>query len=149
MSLGLGRVVEALTWKTFVKTFHRDGETRRLRGWNVRLLQTGLDGEVEPRLRANGRAHTFGHYEVLPAEGLSVPRGFGRGLLLDYSAPGNGRLDPIRLVRDPLVAVSKGSVEVLLGATYLQLGTRAVMTPSFFVLERLGALGRRTGQTAS
>ncbi len=36
-SLGLPRVVERLTWKTFQKTFYRDPFSGALRGWNVRL----------------------------------------------------------------------------------------------------------------
>jgi hypothetical protein len=137
VSLGLGRLIEALTWKTFAKTFHRDPETGRLRGWNVRLAQTGLDGPIEPR-------RTFGHYEVVGATERSVPTKWRAGLLLDYAAPGNGRFDPIRLVRDPLVALEAGSPDLLLGATYLQVGRLTIPTPSFFVLERLGPLGKRT-----
>src|SRR5262245_37281178 len=40
-SLGLPKVVERLTWKTFQKTFYRDPVSQRLLGWNVRLEQDG------------------------------------------------------------------------------------------------------------
>jgi hypothetical protein len=59
-----------------------------------------------------------------------------RGLLLDYGLGGNGALDPTSLVRDPIVALTPGSADVLLGWTYLDLGFARVGTPSYFLLER-------------
>ena len=46
-SLGLPKLIEAITWKTFQKTFwrHPDG---RLLGWNVRLEQDGIDAPSRP-----------------------------------------------------------------------------------------------------
>jgi len=41
ISVGLPKFVERFTWKTFTKTFHRDPATGELRGWNVRMEQTG------------------------------------------------------------------------------------------------------------
>ena len=124
ISLGLPRAIEALTWKTFAKTFHRDPHTGLLRGWNVRLEQTGLDGPSLPR-------GTFGHYGV---SGLGrTPRPCGPGLLIDYSA---GTRGPLSRLRDPIVAVNEGSVELLLGWSYLELGRVQLPTPSYFVLVR-------------
>lgn len=128
ISLGLPPLVEALTWKTFRKTFHRDPATGRLRGWNVRLAQTGLDGPARP-----GRA--FGHYEVTALG--PTPRPCGPGLLLDYRAGSRG---PLGRLRDPLVAIHAGSVELLLGWSYLQVGRRQLATPSYFLLVREGRL---------
>jgi hypothetical protein len=121
VSLGLGRVIEALTWKTFGKTFHRDPESGRLRGWNLRLQQTGIDGPAIPLRR-------FGHYRVSTLK--KTPRPCGPGLLIEYPS----------LVRDPIVAVNPGSVELLLGWTYLELGKLQLPTPSYFLLIREGAL---------
>jgi hypothetical protein len=126
IALGMGRLVEALTWKTFMKTFHRDPATGRLRGWNVRLRQTGLDGPTEP-------IKTFGHYTVTPLG--RTPRPCGPGLLIDYSGAG-----AMARVRDPLVAVHPGSVELLLGWSYLDLGRLLLSTPSYFLLIREGPL---------
>ncbi len=122
VSLGLPRPIVALTWLTFRKTFHRDPRTGRLRGWNVRMEQTGLEGLRTP-MRSGGAPRCFGHYEVKPNE---------RGLLIDY-----GRW---ARARDPIVALEAGSVERLLGWTYLDLGLARVCTPSFFLLEREGPL---------
>lgn len=138
-SLGLPAFVERLTWKTFRKVFHRDTETGRLRGWNVRLVQHGIDGPSEPETK-RGEPVTFGHYLVVDAPQVEAPR----GLLLDYGLGQNGRFDPVSLVRDPVVALEEGSVEVLLGWTYLELTPRVrIGTPSFFVLEREGPLSYR------
>ncbi len=128
ISLGLPRAIEALTWKTFRKTFHRDPHDGRLRGWNVRLAQTGIDGPSVP-------LKSFGHYGV-GALG-PTPRPCGPGLLLDYSA---GTRGPMGRLRDPIVAVNRGSVELLLGWSYLALGPVLLATPSYFLLAREGRL---------
>lgn len=139
VSLGLPSPIVALTWLTFRKTFHRDPRTQRLRGWNVRMEQTGLDGARTPKHVA-GEPVCFGHYEVGPARGRGSPIPCEQGLLIDYGLGANRWLDPARRARDPIVALEPGSAERLLGWTYLDLGIRRVGTPSFFLLEREGPL---------
>lgn len=139
VSLGLPGPIVALTWLTFRKTFHRDPRTGRLRGWNVRMEQTGLDGPRTPK-RVRGEPDCFGHYEVAPARGYGSPIPCDQGLLIDYGLGANRRFDPTRRARDPIVALDEGSAERLLGWTYLDLGVRRVGTPSFFLLEREGPL---------
>ncbi|MCA9672231.1 MAG: hypothetical protein KC503_41845 [Myxococcales bacterium] len=122
-SLGLPRLVDALLWKRFIKVFsaRADGSVH---GWNVRVDQRS--GAVR-RDRA-GEPRCFGPYEVeTQADGT---------LLLDYGAGARSRFDPLRAMRDPLCAVNTGSVELLIGCSYLALGRRSLMTPSMFVLER-------------
>lgn len=121
-SLGLPAWIEALTWKTFVKTFHRDPETGALRGWNVRLEQDGVDAPTRPRTTRTGDPKTFGHYTVID--------GPGPGLLIKYKG------SPLR---DPLVALNPGDPSLLLGFSYLALGVR-VNTPSYFTLQADGPL---------
>ncbi len=135
ISLGLPGWIEKLAWKTFVKTFRRSGDV--LRGWNVRLEQTGLDGEVVYQRLKNGAPKTFGHYHVV--EPGPDPVGAHQGLLIHYGLGGNPLFDPSRLMRDPLVALEPGSVDRLLGWSYVDLGF-SVGTPSYFLLERLGPL---------
>ena len=135
VSLGIPSWVESLVWTTFTKTFHFDTDRGSLRGWNVRLAQTGLDGPVEKLTRPDGAPKTFGHFEVVAPR---VPRD-GPGLLIDYSLGRNTRLDPAGLLRDPIVALDEGSAMRLLGCSYLDLGLR-IPTPSYFLLERLGPL---------
>lgn len=139
VSLGLPGPIVALTWLTFRKTFHRDPRTQRLRGWNVRMEQNGLDGARVPRTK-HGAPICFGHYEVRAARGCGSPIACEQGLLIDYGLGENGRLDPVRRARDPIVALEAGSVERLLGWTFLDLGIKRVRTPSFFLLEREGKL---------
>ena len=139
ISLGLPELVERLTWKTFQKTFHRDPSTGVLRGWNVRAEQRGLDAPTVARQK-RGQPWTFGHYQVVEASGR-IPRvGRTRGLLIHYGLGGNARFDPMGRVRDPIVAVRADSVELLLGWSYVDLGPLSFGTPSFFTLEREGAL---------
>jgi len=125
ISLGLPAWVERLSWKKFGKSFHRDPHTRQLRGWNVRIEQDGLDRPWRTRMRG-GVPWTFGHFAVVADRDR---------LLLDYGALNRG-IDPLRVVRDPLVALERDSVELLLGWSYLALGPARVPTPSYFLLER-------------
>jgi hypothetical protein len=143
VALGLPAWFERLTWKQFKKVFHRDPQTGVLRGWNVRIEQDGLDApEWRPRLR-RGEPVTFGHYHVVPLAGHRVPRGCERGLLIHYGLGENARLDPMGLVRDPIVAVNAGSAELLLGWSYVAIGPLRFGTPSYFTLEREGPLRHR------
>ncbi len=145
VSLGLPAWVERLSWKTFQKVFHRDAG--RLRGWNVRLEQTGLDGESTPMVR-RGKPFTFGHFEVVALDGYRTARTVGGGLMIDYGRGGNRRFDPIGRLRDPIVAVNSGSAELLLGWSYLDLGAFRLGTPSFFSLELEGPLTHRADPPA-
>jgi hypothetical protein len=79
---------------------------------------------------------TAWHYEVVPPADLVTPRGCDRGLVIDYSLGANPALDPIRLSKDPLVALEPGNADVLLGVTWVGLGPLAIETPTYFVLER-------------
>ncbi|MEZ4443955.1 MAG: hypothetical protein R3B72_33080 [Polyangiaceae bacterium] len=133
VSLGLSQVVERLTWKTFKKVFHHDPERGVLRGWNQRVEQHGARGPFVDRQR-RGRPITFGHFHVVPPEG--VPAGCDRGLLIDYGAGSNHPLDPVGRLRDPIVSLDGGASHRLLGWTYVLLGKLRIPTPSYFYLER-------------
>lgn len=140
IALGLPKWVEALTWKKFVKTFHRDPGTGSLRGWNVRIQQSPLDDGVWEPLPG---PITFGHYEVIAPDGFAMPTAVPQGLLIHYGRAPNAALDPVRRVRDPLVALTAGDASVLLGWSYVDLGFTTVSTPSFFALMRGPALDAR------
>lgn len=134
-SLGLPSVIEKLTWKTFQKTFWRDPSSHRLFGWNVRLEQDGIDAPSRPKLR-RGKPVTEWNYEVIaPGAGVPMPRGFDRGLVIDYSRAKNAP-GPVLFTKDPLVALSPGSADELLGVSYLVIAGRCVETPTYFTLER-------------
>ena len=145
VSLGLPPLAEKLSWKTFRKTFHRDPTTGTLCGWNVRLEQRGLDAPDEPMRLRDGSPKTFGPFEVCSTAGYPMPRREGRkvwchrGLMLDYGRQPNR--PPLKFLRDPIVAVRPGEVDLLLGWSYLDLGALRLPTPSFFTLERRGPLG--------
>ena len=131
ISLGMPGWVDRLVWKTFEKDFHRDPATGALRGWNVRLEQAGWDDPPTPMMK-KGAPFTFGHFAVVSEDS-------GR-LVLDYGRGANPALDPTRLIRDPVVGLTEGAVDWLLGWTYVALFGGAVGTPSYFLLERVGAL---------
>ncbi len=137
VSLGLPSFVEKLSWKTFKKVFHRDPQSGKLRGWNVRIDQR--DGGVAYRpLMRGGKPFTFGHYQVVTPGGISGPVAVGvdRGLLIHYGLGQNKRLDPVGRLLDPIVAVNDGCNQLLLGRSYLDLGFTQLSTPSFFSLQR-------------
>lgn len=129
VSLGLPRAIERATWTKFFKVFCRDGAA--LRGWNMRAEDNGLDAPWIPK-RKRGQPITFGHFVVVPARGRRMPRPCDAGLLIDYGT--------LVRVRDPIVAVNAGSVDLLLGWSYVDLGVRQVPTPSFFSLQRGGPI---------
>lgn len=133
-ALGMPRVIERLTWKTFQKTFWRDPATQRLLGWNVRLEQDGIDAPSRPKVR-RGRPVAEWHYEVIEPRGVPMPRGFDRGLVIDYSL-GPNPPGVMSLVKDPLVALAPGRADELLGVSYAVIGGRCVETPTYFTLER-------------
>ena len=134
VALGLPGFVEKLTWKTFVKAFWRDPGAEHVRGWNVRLVQTGLDGEIAFKQK-NDAPFSFGPYRAtaLPHK---LPFPIQAGALLDYGLE-TPFWDGMHLVRDPLVALNADDPTQLLGYTYLQLGPWQIPTPSYFTLERL------------
>lgn len=141
IDLSLPGWMHALLWKTFRKTFHRDPETGVLRGWNVKVAQTGWQTPPEPLRDGRGRAKTFGHYEVRSARGLDFPRGWSGAHYLDYRFAGNAFADwPARAGYCPLVAVNAGSMELLLGWEIFRVAGVSVPLPDYWLLVREGRL---------
>lgn len=138
VALGNPRVVELLSWKTFKKVFHREPDTGVLRGWNVAVEQRGVDGPFVDRLKRGERV-TYWHYEVQPASAYANAAPYHHAQMIDYGLGEVGALNVQRLVRDPLVSVREGSVDLLLGYSYVDLGFR-LPTPTFFALVRGAAL---------
>lgn len=137
VSLGLPRWAEALSWKTFAKTFYR-GHDGGLYGWNVRLEQTGIEGRLVPKTKGQ-HPHCFGFYGVTKTDGYHPPRGTERGLLIQYRFGPNARISPLNWVRDPLVAVNPDDPSLLLGWSYVHL-FGGIWTPSYFALKHEGAV---------
>jgi hypothetical protein len=137
VSLGLPPLVERLTWKVFRKTFRRRGDA--VVGENVRMEQVGPTGPGEPKTK-NGEPVTFGPFRVVDLPGDGTPFGCKSGVVLDY-----GREHPIwhpmAPVRDVLVAVNRGSSDLLVGALYLEVAGMRTKTSSFFTLEREATRG--------
>lgn len=140
ISLNLPGFVDRLTWKVFRKTFYRDPATGTHRGWNVRMVQRGIDAPSEPMRRADGTPKTFGHYLVRDARSLKVARGYNAGIFLDYIAARNPLSDPGRFAAAPVVALNAGDPTLLLGWEYLKLGPFSVPTPSYWLLEYEGPI---------
>lgn len=140
VALGMPKLATKLLWQTFRKTFYLDG--RVLRGWNVRMEQTGIDGRAVPMTDRQGKQRTFGHYHVRSAEGISFPRGFRGAHYLDYSVGENASLDLARFGATPLVAVNEGSSDLLLGWEVFRLGSFFLPLPIYYALEKQGPLAQ-------
>ncbi|NOY26000.1 MAG: hypothetical protein GXP62_09030 [Oligoflexia bacterium] len=141
VDLSMPPLFHRLFWRSFRKTFHRDPATGRLRGWNVKVEQTGWEQPPEPRRDAQGQALTFGHYEVRSASGLRFPRGWQGAHCLDYRAGGNRWTDfPARNGLCPLVSVNPGDCELLLGWEVFAFGSLRVPINDLWVLRREGPL---------
>lgn len=135
VSLGLGKVLERLSWKTFRKRFWLDEQSGGVVGHNERLVQTGLEGPMEPVRDGRGEVVHFGPFAVVPLPPGGTPFHCRAGVLLDYGAS-HPVWHPLARLRDPIAAVNEGSTDLLLGASYLEIGGAALKTPSFFTLER-------------
>ena len=140
IDLSLPKIMNMILWKTFRKTFYRDPETGELRGWNVRMEQTGWEGRGKPKTDSKGRQIAFGHYRVLPARGLKFPGGWSGDQFLDYTTAGNHWYDPAALGYCPLVAVNRGRNELLLGWEIFKVGPLFVPLPDFWALKLEGPL---------
>lgn len=138
VSLGLPRWAEALTSKTFAKTFYR-AEDGGLYGWNVRLQQTGITGPIAPKMRGDSPV-CFGYYGVTSAQEYGLPQNLSQGLLIQYRLGPNHAAHPIRWVRDPLVALNPQDPSLLLGWSYVHLAGKILPTPSYFALQRESTL---------
>jgi hypothetical protein len=115
ISLGLPSFVEALSWVVFAKAFQYVPATDTLRGWNVRCAPAPLEAPVRYRTKRDGSIATFGPYTVREIrESDARPRPYRDGLMIDYSMDGRAR-GPMARLRDPIVAIERDAVDVLLG----------------------------------
>ena len=141
IDLSMPALFHRLFWKSFRKTFHRDPVSGRLRGWNVKVEQTGWDTPPAPKRDRGGAPITFGHYEVRGARGLTFPRGWEGSHYLDYRDAGNCTFDfPANRGYCPLVQVNAGNADLLLGWEVFRLGAVNVPIRDFWVLVREGPL---------
>jgi hypothetical protein len=135
VDLSLPPFVNRLLWKTFRKCFvHDDGGD--VRGWNLRMEQTGIDGPQRPLLDRSGEARTFAHYRLRDARGRRFPGGWAGAHFLDYGVPGNPFGEDLGYT--PLVAVNEGDSELLLGWEVFKLGPTFLPLPDFWALRRQG-----------
>ena len=138
VSLGLPKLAERLSWKTFVKTVHV-ADDGRLHGWNERLIQDWDAPDplaLAPRTQQkNGADFRFGFYGIgaTPAD-----RPGGGGALIDYRLGDNPALDPVSRMVDPLVCLTPGDPSVLISRSYAAVGSAWIPTPTWFVLQHMG-----------
>lgn len=133
-ALALPPLLQPFSWTKFFKVFQSDG-VGGVRGWNAAAEQNAFSEPWIPKTRRD-RPVSYWFYRVVTPEGIRLPAGMDRGLVIDYATGGNRRLEPVNWVRDPLVALVPGSVDLLLGYSFVALGPMLVHTPTFFLLER-------------
>lgn len=130
-----------LMWRTFRKTFHRDPVSGRLRGWNVRVAQTGWQTPPEPLRDRKGTARSFGHYELRSAAGVAFPAGWQGSHYLDYRVAGNRPWEfPANAGFCPLVRVNEGDHDLLLGWEIFRVAGVSVPLRDVWALRREGPL---------
>ncbi len=140
VDLSLPGFARKLLWHTFRKTFARDAQGDDVRGWNVKVEQTGIDGPQRPLTNRRGEPVTFGHYRVRPTAGIRFPKGYTGTHFLDYGGAGNTFFDVARLGFTPLVAVNEGSQDLLLGWELMKLGPLYLPLPFYWALRHDGPL---------
>lgn len=140
VDLSMPAFMSKLLWKTFRKTFHRDSGSDHVRGWNVRMQQTGVRGPARPMTDRVGQPITFGHYHLESGQGVAFPHNFRCPNFLNYGAGKNSFVDLARLGYTPLVAVNPGSQELLLGWEVIKLGPKLLPLPLYWALEFSGPL---------
>ncbi len=138
IDLSLPPFMNRILWKTFRKTFHRDPQSGALRGWNVRMEQTGIDGPRVPMKNRDGKPRSFAHYEVRSAVGLRFPRGWKGAHYFDYGVVGNPFAEAPGYT--PVVAVNEGSMDLLLGWEIFKLGPLFLPLPDYWALRLEGPL---------
>lgn len=138
VALQLPPPLPSLLWRTFRKTFVSDGE--RIRGWNVRMQQTGIDGPALPMLNRAGLPLTFGHYVLSSDPTFSLTNGWTCRDVLDYSIAGNAWFDPGRFGYCPFVSVNEDGRELLLGWEVFRVFGLTLPLPTWFALRRQGAV---------
>ncbi len=139
IDLTMPKIFHKLMWQTFRKTFYRDPVSGVLRGWNQRMEQTGVGAPYVPKLK-KGQPMTFGHYHVLPAEGVTFPRKWQGADYLDYGVAGNTYFDFGKLGFCPLVAVNEGSADLLLGWEVFKIGNTFLPLNDYWALKLEGPL---------
>lgn len=140
VDLCLPKWVNKILWKTFRKTFYRDPKTGVLRGWNVKLEQTGYEFPTVPKKNSKGEELAFGHYHLCSAKGKKFPKGWQGADYLDYGIAGNRAIDIEGLGYCPLVAVNEGSTDLLLGWEIFKVGSLFIPLNDYWVLKREGKL---------
>jgi len=139
IDLSLPKIMNMILWKTFRKTFIRDDKTGEIRGWNVRMEQTGWEGPGAPK-KKKGKQISFGHYRVRSAKGIKWPGGWAGEQYLDYGIAGNHWYDPGAPGFCPLVAVNQGRNDLLLGWEIVKFGPLWVPLRDFWALKLEGPL---------
>jgi hypothetical protein len=139
VDLSLPKIMNMILWKTFRKTFYKDPKTGVVRGWNVRMEQTGYDGPGKPKMK-KGKQFSFGHYHLLPAKDKPFPGGWTGPQYLDYTVAGNPWCDVAGLGWCPLVAVNEGDMDLLLGWEVFKLGPVFFPLNDFWALKKEGPL---------
>jgi len=140
VDLSLPKWVNKILWKTFRKTFYRDPVTGVLRGWNVKLEQTGYDFPTVAKKNSKGEELAFGYYHLLPALGKKFPKGWQGTDYLDYGVAGNSTFDMAKLGYCPLVAVNEGSTDLLLGWEVFKIGNLFIPLNDYWLLKKEGEL---------
>lgn len=144
IDLSLPAPAHKLLWKNFRKTFHRDPATGIIRGWNVRMEQTGYEPDSPriPMMDKHGEDMSFGHYHLKSGEGVHFPNGYTCPHFLDYGCAGNTFTDLGRLGYTPLVAVNEGSSDLLLGWEIFKVGPLFLPMKLYWGLQLDGPLER-------
>jgi len=140
VDLSLPTWVNKILWKTFRKTFYHDTQSGALRGWNVKLEQTGYNFPTVAKRTSKGEELAFGHYQLCSAKGKVFPKGWQGADYLDYGIAGNSFWDAAKLGYCPLVAVNEGSTDLLLGWEVFKIGNLFIHLNDYWLLKKEGTL---------
>ena len=111
--------------------FHAGVVTGALFGYNVPLVQNGLEGPwiAKPH---DAQPRRFAFFTVDPVDAGARDNAFLNAVLLDYSRGRNFSLDPANTLRDYLVRAGE---DLYLGKAYVAVGPTRIPV-SHLVLER-------------
>lgn len=140
VDLGMPEWFHQLVWKTFRKTFYKEPNTGIIRGWNVRLEQTGYNFPTQAKINSKGEEISFGHYHLLSATEKKFPNKWKGADYLDYGVAGNSFFDFSSLGYCPIVAVNEGSTDLLLGWEVFKVGKLFFPLNDYWVLKKEGEL---------
>jgi hypothetical protein len=121
--------------RKFKKGFYGNPDEGHLWGYNIRVVQNGLD-DPWIALPSDDSPERLAFFKVFPPKPSGRDADFSNSLVVDYAQwPDYIWINPARYILDYLVFPAQGNRDLLLGKSYFALGGSRIFM-GYFILER-------------